>query len=415
MNAIHTEHWLRLSRLYAAELAPWFAPAIFACRLHQTTSVEVAAIATNLSIYFNPDFVRQIVEKNDRTTALAQLGYIWVHEISHILREHADRAGERVANPLLWNIACDLEINDHQWRGLIPPTDFPPILPSQFNFPEGWIAEQYYHRLQKNGTTTTDHSDEGSGVHGLTRHWEIGEQKNIGIDELQITQIRRQVAVLMKEEKGRGTMPAGWDRWADDQIKPRIDWRKVLRHRVNTALVQQFGGKMNYSYTRPSRRQTQQLPFILPALNMDYNGHLACVIDTSGSMSSQDIGQAVAEVMRILETYQMPVTVIPCDAQAYQTISVRKSSDRSKLLQLPGGGGTSMTAGIMAATQLKQKPDIIVVLTDGFTDYPPQPLHIPVIFGIIHQNAGHTPPLPPMPPWPSTCVVDIIPGRAMPC
>ncbi|MBM6672196.1 hypothetical protein H6B14_15810, partial [Phocaeicola coprophilus] len=52
--------------------------------------------------YYDPAFVAKIDEP--------MVGGILIHEINHLIRRHFERVGTR--NPLLWNVAGDLEIND---------------------------------------------------------------------------------------------------------------------------------------------------------------------------------------------------------------------------------------------------------------------------------------------------------------
>ena len=42
-------------------------------------------------------------------------------------------------------------------------------------------------------------------------------------------------------------------------------------------------------------------------------------------------------------------------------------------IRLEGGGGTDMGAGLDAAAALRPRPDLIIVLTDGFTPWRPAP------------------------------------------
>jgi predicted metal-dependent peptidase len=61
--------------------------------------------------------------------------------------------------------------------------------------------------------------------------------------------------------------------------------------------------------------------------------------------------------------------VIACDSVAYPAVRVRTGADVRKL-KLPGGGGTDMRNGIQAALETKPRPDVIVVVTDGYTPWP---------------------------------------------
>ena len=57
-------------------------------------------------------------------------------------------------------------------------------------------------------------------------------------------------------------------------------------------------------------------------------------------------------------------------------------------LELVGGGGTDLGAGIAAAAALKPRPSVMIVLTDGFTPWPQRPPRgIPVIIGLLKQRA----------------------------
>ncbi|PSJ71750.1 hypothetical protein C7N43_37760 [Sphingobacteriales bacterium UPWRP_1] len=417
----HTEIFtlLRFARAYSAEKLPWFAPALFRCRLCLTEAVPVAAISVNMDIYFNPRAVAVIAASGTKEEVLAQLAFLWVHEISHILREHAERATEFNADAQLWNIAADLEINDSQWQGLTPPKAFKGVFPKDFKLPEGQITEWYYRKLLDKSNSTKSSStkgfaDEGSGVHGQLRPWEItGHESEASsnpqeLTELQKEIIRRGVAHEISMAKTQGNMPAGWQRWADEKLHPQINWRQVLKKRMTVAIAQGLGMRIDYSYARPSRRQSTYNPILPPSLSGNMEPRVACVIDTSGSMSDAYISQALAEVFAILETFHIPVTLIPCDAEAYQPITVAKPSDRFKVTQLQGGGGTDMVAGITAALNLTPPPDTVLVLTDGYTNYPPTPYKTRVIFGIIKESLQHTTPLPNMPPWTKDTVLDII-------
>ena len=95
------------------------------------------------------------------------------------------------------------------------------------------------------------------------------------------------------------------------------------------------------------------------------------MIDTSGSMSDGMLGQALGEVggvLRSLGVGRRDLRSCCCDAEAYEAQSVRELGR----VELPGGGGTDMGRGVEAAAALRPQPQLIVVLTDGFTPWPPR-------------------------------------------
>jgi predicted metal-dependent peptidase len=362
-----------------------------------------------------------------------------VHEICHVLRRHAERAKEKGAEPIRWNIAADLEINDAQWQGLEIPEAFPPLLPKQLGLRKGKLAEFYYDALEKEVRSTNSQvnasqnfpsegslesqgskgakispsrgrpfqegeweglPDEGSGVHGQKRWWELpaDDKRAPARSEIDKELIRREVAEEIRQRKSWGDIPAGWKRWAEEVLNPKVNWRELLKRKVRGALTIGTGQRIDYSFARPHRRAEVYDPVLPPSLQGDFLPRIACVVDTSGSMSKRKLAQALAEVRKVLETLRLPITVIPCDAVPYEPIRVFTSSQAQRL-RLRGGGGTNMVAGIEAALKLRPIPDVVIVLTDGYTPFPPKRYKVPVLFGIFDPTGDGKVPKPPMPPW----------------
>jgi predicted metal-dependent peptidase len=415
--ANEVEQILRMARAYAAEQLPWFAPALYAAPLVLTDSCpSVAAVDEGMRIYFNPERVRQLLTQAETTQrALRQLAFLWVHEICHILRRHEERAKEKGAEPIQWNIAADLEINDAQWKGLEIPEAFPPLLPKQLGLRKGKLAEFYYDALEKEVRSTSGEwegvSDEGSGVHGQKRWWELpaDDKRAPARSEIDKELIRREVAEELRQRKSWGDIPADWKRWAEEVLNPKVNWRELLKRKVRGALTIGTGQRIDYSFARPHRRAEVYDPVLPPSLQGDFLPRIACVVDTSGSISKRKLAQALAEVRKVLETFRLPITVIPCDAVPYEPIRVFTSSQAQRL-KLRGGGGTNMIAGIEAALKLRPIPDVVIVLTDGYTPFPPKRYKVPIIFGIFDPTGDGKVPKPPMPPWRDQDVV-IIPLR----
>lgn len=411
MKFSEIEKVLRMSRAYAAEILPWFAPALYAARLVITEKCPfIAGVDEGMRVYFNPQMVAQKLEQNGIQKCIPQLAWIWIHEVCHGLREHPERAKEKKAKHTLWNIAADLEINDDEWEGLERPPDA--LLPRDFRLPKGMLAEFYYDKLLSNKLSRSKAIlDEGSGVHGQPREWELppNDPEAPSLTDLEKEVMRREVSQEIIRRKNQGKIPGGWLRWAEEILKPKVNWRELLKRKIRGAITVGIGRKMDYSFFKPHRRTEIYRPVLLPSLQGDLIPRVACVVDTSGSISKEELAQALAEVKSILEVLRVPVTVIPCDAVPYEPIKVFVSS-RVLRLRLQGGGGTNMVAGIEAALSLKPTPDVVIVLTDGYTPFPTRRYEIPVIFGIFAEDSKENIPKPPMPPWKDGDVV-VIPLR----
>lgn len=215
----------------------------------------------------------------------------------------------------------------------------------------------------------------GSCATGQQEPWEEGppgEGTSPGISRAEAELIRRDVARQIKEHiQARGNVPRHWTRWAEERLRPKVDWRKELATAVRHAIAD-IAGASDYSYRRPSRRQGQvgNGKVVLPALRRPLPS-VAVVVDTSGSISDSMLSQALAEISGILKELgqREGVHVLACDAHVQACCRVF----RPEQVQLAGGGGTDMGAGLYAASKLRPVPQVCIVITDGYTPWPAQP------------------------------------------
>jgi hypothetical protein len=69
-----------------------------------------------------------------------------------------------------------------------------------------------------------------------------------------------------------------------------------------------------------------------------------------------------------------------------------------------------MGAGIQAAAELRPRPSVVIVLTDGFTPWPRRrPGGIRVVVGLLGEGKG--PPGCPPPEWARTVLIEDAPQR----
>jgi predicted metal-dependent peptidase len=122
--------------------------------------------------------------------------------------------------------------------------------------------------------------------------------------------------------------------------------------------------------------------------------HLAVVIDSSGSMDQHDLDQAASDVavLRRLPGVDR-VTVVSCDTEAAEVDLPRRGGG----IALLGGGGTSLGAGLDLVARLRSRPDLVVVITDGHTDWPERrPSRCAPVVALIPAGG------PPGPEWMTT-------------
>jgi predicted metal-dependent peptidase len=232
----------------------------------------------------------------------------------------------------------------------------------------------------------------GSCAHGHQEPWELGSPESSGVpgvSEAEAEVIRRQVAHeivrIATQSKERGSVPAHWRRWAEEKLRPKVDWRRQLRSAVRAALAT-VTGAADYSYRKLPRRR---LPGIITPGLVQPVPEVAIVVDTSGSMGDNLLAQALAEMHGVLRaTGTHGATVLAVDAAVHTAQRVFDP----RQVKLVGGGGTDMRVGIDAALKLRPRPHVIIVLTDGLTTWGDTPVQgVQVIAGVIGTNDVTTP------------------------
>ncbi|MEU6254508.1 VWA-like domain-containing protein [Streptomyces sp. NPDC047043] len=353
------------ARLQAARARPYLATALFALHTVESNHVPTMGVDRHWRCYVSPAFVER--------TPVEELASVWVHEVSHLLRDHHGRS-DRVARErgltgpgerLRMNIAADCEINDDAFgEGLVQPEGA--VVPRTLQLPEGQLMEDYLRQFRL-GPRTQLHAwlDCGSGADGLDREWELGPDGAHGLSRQERDAVRFRVAQGIK---GRpGSAPEGWQRWAEEAFHPPQPWRELLGAAVRSAASAPGAGE-DYTYGRPSRRSAGLPGVVLPSLRRR-PPRVSVIIDTSGSVSDAELGSALLEVAAISRAVggrRDLVTVVPCDAAA----RIAHPLCRAEGIPLVGGGGTDLRTGFAKALRTRPRPDVVVALTDGQTPWP---------------------------------------------
>lgn len=374
---------LLAARYRAAEDRPYLASALYALTVVRSPGVGTMGVDRHWRVYVSPEFVAR--------TPVAQLAGVWVHEVAHLLRDHHGRADRLPAadqgDLVRVNIAQDCEINDDLLAdGLALPEGR--MEPRLFGLPTGGLFEGYLPAIP--ATPPAHVPDCGSGAHGNPASWELDEDGGPArVGPVEADALRRTTAQAMRDhQRTRGRLPAGWQRWARELLEPTVDWRQVLSGAVREAAAW-AGGAVDYTYRRPSRRTPAMRGVVLPSLRRPLP-RVAIVIDTSGSMGEDDLAAALGEVTGVLREVGVRgnrVAVLACDADV-QTVARVTSAEQ---VTLAGGGGTDMVVGINAARALPDRPNIIIVLTDGHTRWPAETPTCRLIAALIGANAPEPP------------------------
>ena len=414
------------ARIRITEFRPYISHALFAITTRPLPGLGTIGVDRHWRLVYDPATVV--------TWTVPEVAGVLYHEVWHLLRDHAGRAAGRDAQ--VWNLACDAEINDDlrdemkddERQGgpafLLPGQ---PVLPASFGMPDGLTAEEYYDRLVKEqapqpGGATCSASGEasnstqrgvasgrcGSAATGVAEPWEAtfdGDDQSPGAGKVDAQDTRispgeaRVIRGVVAEAivRNRGTVPRHALLLAERELAPgRVDWRAELRS-VIARTIATVAGAIDYSYARPSRRQSALGNVIMPSLREPVV-RVAIIADTSGSMGS-DYGKVLREIETIIKGFGRndAVPVFSVDAAVHTRQRVRNVAE----VQLIGGGGTDMRLGIGEAYTLRPRPDVAVVLTDGYTPWPDiPPPGMRVVAGIIGRTSQG------VPGWMRTVLID---------
>lgn len=374
-------------------------------KMNISNEKESAWSDLNDKLYFNPEFLEQISDR--------ELDYVLMHLLLHVVLKHLNRKGD--FDDKYYDEAADIVVNSNILRSnegdlnsislrnfggvqenLVPGGD------------EGWkySVEEVY-QILRDGSDREFRRKKGSGKNrkatganstGSFSGWDYHncDQNSDGGDDILQNQIWQervmQAASAMKRRnaaKDVGQIPAFAERFLQDLKKPQTDWRTVLDEFIQEEIN-------DYSFCPPDRRFDDS-PFFLPDFNeKDYRVEkVLFMIDTSGSMSDDEISQCYSEIKGAIDQFDGKLEGWLGFFDAV-VVEPQPFIDESEFMAIrpKGGGGTRFDIIFnYVAEEMKEEPPVsIVILTDGFAEFPKEAVSngIPVLW--IIDNEEVTPP-----------------------
>ncbi len=407
-------------RLRARNLRPYLAKLLWSLQPVAEPGLGTFAVDEHLRAYYDPQVLK--------TWALDKCAAVLLHEVLHIFLGHHARARRLSADPKLWNVAGDLEINCILRRdGLAPdPLGTDALYPDKVGFPYDLTAEEYYALLQqkqaakpqpnpgkpqdnkpgdgepdakpgdgkpqdneaKDGKPKDGPADKpepgagkcGSCANGHAHSWErpADDPDVPGMSEVSRKLLERAVAEDVKRaaQAGRGSVPAGLVSYVDTILTPQVPWTEVLGTVLRSAIDRAHGYDAQ-TFARPGRLSGALVQHGGAMFPSWYTPKITVgiVLDTSGSMGTERVAQALAETQEVAAGAGASVLFTSVDSRAAEIVEVTGTAP----IALQGGGGTDMRVGIRAMLDYPQRPDVVVVLTDCDTPWPAEPTPVPLI------------------------------------
>lgn len=309
-------------------------------------------------VWYNPKFWMSITEPE-------RIGVL-CHEIMHCALTHHLRL--RYVDREKAQMACDLAIN-----GMLLDAGFE--LPhakdiciagrDRFKkFPQGLAAEEYYGLLTDEFMESLPKGKGGIGSVFIPDQCEPGEGEEGDGDSFHGSEADWKMAVAEASQlaRQRGTIPGQLGQMIDDLLAtPKLDWRTIVAQFLVTHC------KDEYSWNRPSRRA--HLGVVLPQLWSERPGHLAVALDTSGSVSDDELKEFCVELQGIMACLPIKVSVIWCDAMVHR-IDEWEPTDGEFPMKPVGRGGTDHRPVFAAIEEMEEPPVALICLTDMATCFP---------------------------------------------
>jgi len=357
----------------------YFGRAIFSLLPIERPGFGTFAVDKHWRLYYDPKLFTK--------WTLDELAGVVLHETMHLIGKHHHRFEllHDAPSPLdyeRWNIAADMAINSVLTDNNIElPGDvvYPDNLPGyDVDYLPLLSAEDYYKSLEDDGIPRERNGGTGSGpegssaTDGKTRDWEEGDPKDgEHLSESDIRRISRAVAKEMKDvfdRSGRGNTSGEFEEIISTILEPSVDPVRELFATVKFA-VNSIHGFGQQTYRRRNPRQIPG-PVIMPA-NQQPRPEIRVIIDSSGSMTADnDLALAAGTIARIVNAIPGEGVQVQCaDMQLHDVQKMFKSTQ----LVAKGRGGTDMSNAITQVDQAHPKPDVILMITDGETEWPDTP------------------------------------------
>lgn len=307
---------------------------------------------------------------------------ILIHECMHIMHDHIARGkaldtniGDGMSfNMQALNIAMDCAIN--QLHGINETVDmFGGVTLQSFkemiednNVESNQNFEYYFNKMKQNSEKLKQkYGDNLQGADNQDDHgqWaEGGDEHN----EYQKEVVKNAVRKAAKQT-GAGNISGDIQLMIDELLVSKVNWKRELRKFMQ--------GFVKYTKTCSRAKRHRKYGIVFPGKKKKYHAHLAVAVDTSGSMSDEDIKRCFTEIHKIATTTDIQITVIEADSNITQVYPF----DPKKEIKILGRGGTAYDPAFRKAEELGVNGIIYLGDMDAF-DTPTEP-SFPTLWGVI--------------------------------
>ena len=156
--------------------------------------------------------------------------------------------------------------------------------------------------------------------------------------------------------KDQGRLPAEVEARVKELTKSKTDYKRLLKNFVSTL--------KHPEKQRTWLRRNRKYPVEVRGKRDTFLPKLVIIIDTSGSMVSEKVHQAIAGEIKACSQTCGEIWVIAGDTKETFRLKITGSKFKVESLKFTGGGGTDLQFGWTAAKLLKA--DGVICYTDGY-------------------------------------------------
>jgi predicted metal-dependent peptidase len=336
---------------------PFYGHLISKMRITKTDKIPTAGvfITDKINLTYNEEWIENL--------DLIDVVKVLKHECGHILQEHIIRAKQiGVVNQELhkrFNIATDATINLHD---LVPTVEkiggvtvksLNEMLQKMIDeanakdgakrsftaMQEGQMAEYYYNKINQFAEENSDILPEGGGM-GETMDDHSTWEQSEGNEEMQKEVARQAVNESVKSAGGIGNVPGEVAAIINEMNKNQVNWKQQLRQfYVNT---------LKSSRIPTRKRRNRRYGILQPGVKKKPELHLGLCVDTSGSVSDEELSMFWTELQAI-GACGVKITIIEADCVVQNVYDF----EVGKLPNFKGRGGTAYSPAIEKAVELK--------------------------------------------------------------
>jgi predicted metal-dependent peptidase len=358
---------------------PFFGALALRLLLKEDTGCKTSWV-DGVTLGYNPVYINSL--PMDEVKALV------CHEVLHLALAHHTRRNDRDFDE--WNEACDFPTNQTVHDVGMP-------------IGKGWLFDPLYKDLNSETIYDKRHREKqqgggngpgnqpgqpqpgqpqpgqpqpGQGKGQGTPQPVPGEVRDLpGTDGQPATQTQKDISAqdwqvaatqAAQQAKACGRLPGNIEELIEKLNEPKVNWKEALQRFVEQQ------AKNDYSFRRINPRFAGR-GVCLPSLHSEELPPIRVAIDTSASVSKEELEQFASEIDDILFHYPTTVETIYCDTRVNGTETFSREN-RPVKLNVKGRGGTRFSPAFEHVEKLGEETTCLIYLSDmDCDDFGPAP------------------------------------------